>query len=343
MSAALIMCVLGLVTSDGQGEEARMESDGEPQVEQVFDVGERVERTFYVSSDGDAGVFGVDFSIDCEGIGLRIASVQFAPQFSIPVGPQRVELPAKRLHVQRMQSPRFMNRSLGANGNDVPFATVEFEVLTDGPFTAEAAVCSRVSLIGEVAKRTSVLGSRSANNRSRTGESRIEFKSSWNRNDWTYDVASLAIELRDPNSGLAVTSLQVGETYEVHYASSFNGSTDFNLYVVSDVPGARVTASAAPTGRWASAAHFSDATIDDAIQADGFAQGYEWRQAIGDFFWPKTNTQATARASQGMLCEITPTVEGDLHLQLHMMWMDPVQAEFVDMWAVGSYAVAEAP
>lgn len=33
----------------------------------------------------------------------------------------------------------------------------------------------------------------------------------------------------------------------------------------------------------------------------------------------------------------------DLHLQLHMMWMDPVQAEFVDMWANGSYTTVEAP
>ena len=78
MVFTLLALILGLLPTDTRSPEARMESDGEPQVEQVFDAGERVARTFCVNSDSEAGVFGVDFYIGCEGTGLRIASVQFA-------------------------------------------------------------------------------------------------------------------------------------------------------------------------------------------------------------------------------------------------------------------------
>lgn len=342
MNVSLAILVLGLMSTDADVPDASMDTDGGSEVERTFTVGEKVSRTFYVSSGGDAGIFGVDFAIDCKGTGLRIASVEFSPDFPKTMGGKRIELPATKLHTVRTQSPRRMDRTLGAGGIDVPFATVEFETLTDGPFKAEAAVCSRVSLIGNVAQKTVVLGGDSRGSASRGGENKIQFQSTWNSDAWTSDARAVTLELIDESTGLPTDSLTVGQNYSVRYAAGAAQVTDYSLVVISDAPGNSVRAQAAADGRWLRAGHFTVSQVEDEIQAEGFAQGYQWRQVISDFVWPKTDAAATG-LSQGTICTMTPTRTGDLHLQLNLKWLDPETREIVEMETVESFHVQDAP
>ncbi len=65
--------------------------------------------------------------------------------------------PRKAFSAVRVQRAATLNRTLGANGQAVPLATVTFEILTDRPFEAEIEIRARGSLIGQAPARTTVL------------------------------------------------------------------------------------------------------------------------------------------------------------------------------------------
>jgi hypothetical protein len=140
---------------------------------------------------------------------------------------------------------------------------------------------------------------------------------------WTYDDASLAIEIRPAGGGDPVTTLQPHTTYALYYNAGYSAVNSYTALVTASAAGQGLSAAAAATtGDWSLAGHFA--------YLDGSAGGGSLTQVIMDDFAPEGEAHA---GSTGYVCEFTTGDAGQLSIELIATWTDLVAHETVIMQA----------
>ena len=324
-------------------------------VEQVFAAGDHVLITLHVTSTNKTSIFGVDLDVTVTTPDVRIVSVTFAPAFAHSLGAVDAALSGPRVHAVRVQPLRDLDRTLGADGAPIPFATLELEVLNGAAFESALEISARVALIGAVPETATVLGVESTARAPRPGriaiintapsvepEGAMPNGSNGTEPDpWTTEAASLALEVQPLGGGEPLNVLAPDTTYELHYQTGYERVAWYVLFAVAtsaDQGFAAVTPAA--SGDWSAAGDFSfvnmDAESDGPTAAPNFLDGYYRQQMASADFWPETTEYAGA---QGHLCNFTTGAAGELNLELYMSWIDEAAYHSVDMQTQATFVV----
>jgi hypothetical protein len=321
-----------------------------------FAAGDIVPVTLSVSSNGEAAVFGVDLRLKVSTEDVRIHTVTFDPAFSATLGEAQGDLPGPMFRAVRVQPEDSLDRSLGANGQAVPFVTVELEVLNGTAFTSALKVRAKGALLGEKSEGT-VIGDEEVEVGKFIGKARIEII---NTNPppaepegpplfeaQQHEQSTVSLELRPIGGGEPVIELVPNTTYEVHYDAGADGATGYVLFGVTDSPDQTIIEAAPPpAGEWAGANEFAfvlhDGSADSAvpvIPAYGFADGYFRFAAVSDDLW--TGPEPPEAPAQGHLCNITTGAEGELNLHLYLWLFDTYDQQLVTMENIATYPVTQ--
>jgi hypothetical protein len=319
-------------------------------------VGDIVLVTFSVSSGGEAAVFGVDLRLKVSAEDIRIHAVTFNPAFSAMLGEIEGELPGPMFRAVRVQREDNLDRSLGINGQAVPFATVELEILNGTAFTSALKVRAKGALLGEKSEGTT-MGDDEVEVGKFVGKARIEII---NTNPppaepegpplfeaQQHEQSTVSLELRPIGGGGPVIELTPNTTYEVYYDAGADGATGYVLFGVADSVDQTITAATPPpTGEWAGANEFAfvrhDGSADSAvpvIPAYGFADGYFRFAVVSDDLW--TGPEPPEAPAQGHLCNITTGAEAELNLHLYLWLFDTYNQQLVTMENIATYMVPQ--
>jgi hypothetical protein len=137
--------------------------------------------------------------------------------------------------------------------------------------------------------------------------------------EWTYDDASLAIEIRPAGGGEPVTVLRPHTTYALHYVAGHSSVNAYTAFVTAPTAGKRLRgATAATTGDWALAGHFGflDGTAGDA--EDLLSDGPQTQIIMDDF-----DVSGEVHAGPtGHVCDFTTRGAGTLSLDVIATWTD---------------------
>ena len=315
-------------------------------IEQVFEVGDIVSVPIYVSSEGGAAIFGVDFEAAVTTDAVRIHAVSFDPAFSRTLGSSETTLPGKRYHAVRVQPLATIDRTLGTDGEPILLATVELEVLQAERFESALEVNTRCALVGAVPEVTTVLGVESVGDASRHG--RIEIANTRpipepEPDPWTWEEASLALEVQPLGGGEPVTVLAPHTTYELHYQAGYDRVNAYVLFAVATSPGHGFAgASPPPAGDWSATGDFGfvdiEAEFDGLATPHGYPEGYFRYQMAYDDFWPDTDKYA---GPQGHFCNFTTQSPGEINLELYLCWLDNEAYESAEMYTQVVFIVQE--
>ncbi len=312
-------------------------------VEADYAAGDVVPVTFYISGEPGIGFFGVEFEIAARARDVRITDVSFNRALSQVVGEPEPELPARRFKTVRTQPLDSIDHRFGADGEPVPFATVELEMRSIRPIESAVTVSARGSLLGDAPGRTVVLeASTTAHHRGR-GTNQLTIL---NQNPdappvtdaaeatpWTRDVASVTLEVLEPGTRTPVTSLVASRTYELHYAATGGGAFGYALYTVAPSTDPQLVSVVPPSrGPWADTGLFSVERAGDAgsgpAPAPGYREGYYRVETVRDLVLP--SAEATAE-DHGHLFSFVAAEVGELILEFHMWQPDYRTLNVVEM------------
>jgi len=334
--AATLVLVIAINTS--AQDLVRIATDlGPNTLDQVFGAGDLAPVTFYVSGDGQAGVFGVDFDIRSVSDDVRIASVTYDPAFPAALRGRDQTFPTLRVHTVRTQRLRRVDRALGARGQPVPFATVELEVLNDANFESALQVEARGTLVGQAPSGTNVLGTVSDEGRAaRTAIPVINARPvpvPPAPDPWIVDFAAATMEVRPIGGRLPVSTLAPNTTYELHYDATQGGITGYILFAVGTSEGAPLATAAPPdSGAWSDTGWFTfeplGARLNAAAPAYGYPDGLYRYALLGDDLVPGVDTLGRAT---GHLCNFTTGEAGLLGLALILYAEDFDTYDIVEM------------
>lgn len=315
---------------------------------QRYAKGDVVPVTFSVSSAGAEGVFGAELDIRTKGRKVRIRSVSVNPAFAATHEDTSANLPARQLTIARSQAVESLDRTLGANGASVPFATVELEMLTNLPFAAAVDVEARAALIGKAPETVNVLGMESQNRKRRAGRNRSSGRlavlsgkaipengnlddAMTNHVPWTYDSASITLAAYQPGGSQPVTAVTAGQTYELRYDAGQQDVNGYILFTAAPTTTQRLATVAVPsTGPWSNNDEFVADLTHNTPEADmsvvGLATGYEANDMI-------SNVREASRetALNGTLFTFTPAEAGELNFALTAWSIDETNVHQTDL------------
>ncbi|MCK4660138.1 MAG: hypothetical protein KAV82_11505 [Phycisphaerae bacterium] len=319
-------------------------------IEQVFESGDIVPVTLYVTSEGGAAIFGVDLDVAVTTDDVRIHSVTAHPAFSRTLGRPQAELPGPRYHVVCVQPLRSIDRTLGADGEAIPFVTLELEMLEDAHFESALQVHAACALVGVVPKTTTVLGIESAGCTSQCGKIEIINARPALEPDaaepesapWIYESAALAIEVQPVDGDRPVSVLAPNTTYQLHYHADCRYVDGYVLSVIAASADQGLTDVTAPAvGEWALLGNPTFVDIEaesgELVPAQGYPQGCLRTHVIPN----QARPGASHPGAQGHLCNFTTGSAGVLNLELYMDWFDRDRSRFVEMWAQAQLLVQE--
>ncbi len=317
-------------------------------IERVLAAGEIIPITLWIDSDAGVPLFGVDFEVAADTDDLRIAAVAFTPDFPEGLGGDNPDLPADRFRAVRLQQPRGLDRSLGADGAPVPFAVIDVEVLNGGPFNSALTLGATGALVGQLSTGTTVLGNR-PKDRGPTA-ARIPIRNTAaaptpfpapDREPWTTSTAPLTLQVRSLGGRTPLTTLEPYTTYELHYLAGSGDVTGYVLFAIGPA-GEDCLASAIPppSGEWSNSGLFLAADVEwlmgYAVPADGYPDGFNRYYLVTDELPNESDVPA---GSRGHLCDFTTGPPGTLDLHL-MVWSSDFEARhLVDMQEEAQYMV----
>ena len=308
--------------------------------EQVFEAGDTVSVSIYVSSEGEAAIFGVDFTAELITNDVRIRSVSLNPIFSRTLGQSETSLPAKRYHAVRVQPLRGIDGGLGTDDEPVHFATVELEVLRADHFESALQISAQCALVGAMPETTTVLGIESPGRWPPTG--RIDIVNTRPIPMWTEEEATLIFEVQPLGGGDPVTVLASNTTYELHYISGHDRLNDYTLYAIAPSADQGLTIATPPaSGDWSPPVHFGfyDVQTEQGHLSEWGADGDLLTDFVYDF-WLNPDRYA---GPQGHLCDFTTGSAGELKLDLFMSWFDLEAYHCAWMRSQAEFTVQEPP
>jgi len=334
LAAAVILCAAAEASQT-----VTVTTDVEAQAcERVFEAEDTVSVPIYVSSEGEAAIFGVDFTAAVTTDAVRILSVSFNPVFSRTMGRSETALPAKRYHAARVQPLRGIDRTLGTDGEPVLFATVELEVLQAEHFEAALRISAQCALVGAVPESTTVLGVESSGRTPRRGK--IDIINTRPIPVWTQEEATLTFHVRSVGGDAPVTVLAPNTTYELHYQASYDRLNDYMLSALATSADQGLTAASPPaSGDWSPPVDFGivDVPSDAAWTQDWDGEGNRLTDIVYDF-WLNTDRYA---GPEEHLCNFTTGSAGELKLDLFMFWFDVEAYHAAWMRSQAEFAVQE--
>ena len=305
-------------------------------IERSFEVGDVVPVTFSVNSDGEPAILGVRFQLCCRDDALSIHSISFNPAFSVVLGDAEPVLPASCFRTVRVQPADDVDRTLGANGDPVAFATVELEVLEATDFRSALDVQARCALVGAVPAVTTVLGVESSGRGRARGK--VDVANRRPTPSWTEQQAPLTFEVQPVGGGAAVTVLAPNTTYELHYQAGYGHLNCYLLMAVTTSSDQGLSGAAPPAGGgWSPPEDFGFSDVEAEL-----GHLLEWGPE-GDFLthmvydlWQGTNRHAGPRDH---LCNFTTQSAGELTLDLFMYWYDRTEHHCVWMRSEAEFLV----
>ena|GEM_PF-1909080 len=335
-ATAVILCVAAEASQT-----VTVTTDVEDQAcERVFEAEDTVSVPIYVSSEGAAAIFGVDFTAAVTTDAVRISSVSFNPVFSRTMGRSETALPAEHYHAVRVQPLHSIDHDLGTDGELVHFATVELEVLQAEHFEAALQISAQCALVGAVPESTTVLGVESSSRTPRSG--RIDIINTRPIPVWTDEEATLTFHVRSVGGDEPVTVLAPNTTYELHYQASYDRLNDYMLSALAASADQGLAAASPPTeGDWSPPVRFDidDVPSDAAWARNWDGEGNLLTNIVYDF-WLDTDRYA---GPEEHLCNFTTGSAGELKLDLFMSWFDVEAYHAAWMRSQAEFAVQEPP
>jgi hypothetical protein len=264
-------------------------------VEAAYEMGDVVPVTFYIYSQGTAGIVGMEFELAALSDDVLIHDITFAPAFSEVMGRPEPVFPVSRFKTVRVQALADFDPILGAQGAPVPFATVELEMLTDRSIPSALSITARGTLTDGAAERTTVIDPATTQYDGRAGRNTLgvinlgeaaaggelggtgalggagavdgggllgggagAFGEMTSLAAPHGQIADVSLELREVGGEAVVGALVSGREYEVHYHTEVPQVNDYGLYVMT-APGGQGISVATQTadGPWAATEYFS--------------------------------------------------------------------------------------
>jgi hypothetical protein len=254
----------------------------------------------------------------------------------------------------RTQSADALDRTLGADGVPVQFATVTLEILNSRPFESSLAIYWRGAAIAPPADDAAATSGEGAEPIAPAFSDEVQRTVIKIVNTapapapqppadiWETANANVTLTAIDPATGEAASTLIAGETYALHYDAQGEAVTGYALFVVAEDVGQAIASAVPPDdGPWGQSALFSFSdTIADygyAPSADGYPNGF-WRYAaVSDDLM----LSGSAGAATGHLFDFVPESAGTLRMQMFMRRFDAANQRVVEPKAQVEFAVVE--
>jgi hypothetical protein len=368
------------------GDVARGVSLSTPEISQgavsaEFQARQLVDVAVALSAEETGGVLGGELALVAGSTDLAIHSISFAPAFSEgataispvmaaavsadvssngPLGETGAEvaasatLPGSSYQTIRTQPADALDRTLGADGQPVQFATVTLEILNSRPFESSLAIYWRGAAIAPPVEDAAAASGEGGESIAPTFSDEVQRSVIKIVNTapapapqppadvWETANTNVTLTAIDPATGEAASTLIAGETYALHYDAQGEAVTGYALFVVAEDVGHAIASAVPPDdGPWGQSALFSFSdTIADygyAPSADGYPNGF-WRYAaVSDDLM----LSGSAGAATGHLFDFVPESAGTLRMQMFMRRFDAANQRVVEPKAQVEFAVVE--
>ena len=265
-------------------------------LDQEFSVGDVITLPLTIEHESTAGVCAIDLELTCASDAVHILSVTINDAFPLALSEEPDEFPALHYHTVRAQRMTALDRTLGAKGAAVNLGTVELEVLTNAPFDSALTVTAKAATIGRNRPRTVIqppgveaVRAGTVGIAIRHPDLSVEQEPD-EEDPWTWEEASLALEVQPLGGGEPVTVLAPHTTYELHYQAGCERVDFYILFAVGTSADQGFTDAVPPeAGDWASSGDFQfvniEAELDELIPAPGYPEGYYRTYMVVDDFW----------------------------------------------------------
>jgi len=161
-------------------------------------------------------------------------------------------------------------------------------------------------------------------------------------------MAELTLELWAIGSDGPVTTLLPDTAYEVHYSTDADCVNDYALFAVATSADQGFEAAEPPSsGAWSETANLSFLDLESELGAPAFAPGfgadyYRYRLVSDQLACSEDEDAWACAGSEGYLCNITTSGDGELHLQLYMAYVDESGDVAEEATAQAAYVVQAA-
>ncbi len=309
----------------------------EQRVEGEFQTGDIVPITFYVSSEGEVGLFGVEFGVAAATEDVRIASVSINPVFSRVFDRSGPPLPGSRFRAICLQARDTVDESLGSTGQEIPLATVEIEILSDTRFRSALRVRARGALIGGEDAVTTLMGTPQTGQRPARGRIRIVSSHPEPPAD---PVGEINLLVKPFGAGEAVSVLEPDTPYRLFYAVDSPRVNNFVLFMVGTTPDDGFDVAAPTSGRWSSSDGFElidlEETARGPVRDGSYPEGYyRYVMATNELF----EEDGDFAGRVGRLCDFVTGAPGEFNLHLYIWWDDPTGEEITQMETRATFPV----